>query len=141
MSYMAFALEMLSNLFKPPVTTDYPLKPREPLAGVRGRVVNDIDNCIFCGSCQRNCPADAIVVNRAKGTWIINPFSCVQCKACVDNCPKKCLTMDGHYTEPATEKADIIVQGTPPAPPVKKVVPPPAPKVVEVKPVEEASHA
>lgn len=136
MSYMAFALEMLSNLFKPPVTTDYPLKPREPLPGTRGKVVNNIDNCIFCGSCQRNCPADAIVVNRVKGTWIINPFSCVQCRACVDNCPKKCLTMDVHYTEPATVKADIIVQGTPPAPPVKKVVPP-AVKTVEAPKVAD----
>ncbi len=115
---------MLSNMFKPPVTTDYPIKPRIPLENDRGRVVIDISNCIFCGSCQRNCPADAITVTRAKGTWEINPFSCVQCKACVDNCPKKCLSMEPMYTEPATEKQSILVQGTPPAPPKKPIVPP-----------------
>lgn len=133
MSYLAFAVEMLSNMFKSPVTTDYPLKPREPLAADRGKVVIDISKCIFCGSCQRNCPADAITVTRVKGTWEINPFSCVQCRACVDNCPKKCLTMDPHYTEPATEKKNILVQGEPPAPPKKPVVPP--------KPVAPATAA
>ncbi len=106
---------MLSNMFKPPVTTDYPIKPRIPLENDRGRVVIDISNCIFCGSCQRNCPADAITVN---------PFSCIQCRGCVDNCPKKCLSMEPMYTEPATEKQSILVQGTPPAPPKKPIIPP-----------------
>lgn len=127
MSYLAFAKEMLSNMFKPPVTTEYPIKPRKPIEGVRGRVVIDIEKCIFCGSCQRNCPADAITVNRAKGTWEINPFSCVMCRGCVDNCPKKCLTMAPMYTEPATEKKNILVQGTPPPIPQRPAVKPPVP--------------
>lgn len=122
MSYLAFAMEMLGNMFKPPVTTEYPIKPRTPIEGDRGKVVIDITKCIFCGSCQRNCPADAITVNRAKGTWEINPFSCIQCRGCVDNCPKKCLTMDPMYTAPATEKANILVQGTPPPIPQRPVV-------------------
>ncbi len=128
---------MLSNMFKPPVTTDYPIKPKQFDPNDRGRVLNDIEKCIFCGNCQRNCPADAIIVNRAKGTWEINPFSCVQCKNCVDACPKKCLSMDPHYTEPATEKKSILMQGTPPAPPKKPVIPPkPA-----VKPAEAVAPA
>ena len=125
MSYLTFAMEMLGNMFKPPVTTDYPIKPRTPIEGDRGKVVIDITKCIFCGSCQRNCPADAITVNRAKGTWEINPFSCIQCRGCVDNCPKKCLTMDPMYTAPATEKAKILVQGTPPPIPQRPPVKPP----------------
>lgn len=124
MSYLGFALEMLGNMLKPPATTEYPIKPKEFVPDVRGKVVNDIEKCIFCGSCQRNCPADAIVVNRMQGTWVINPFSCVQCRSCVDNCPKKCLSMEPHYTDPATEKQSITMQGTPPAPPKKPVVPP-----------------
>lgn len=136
MSYLAFAMEMLGNMFKPPVTTDYPIKPRTPVEGDRGKVVIDISKCIFCGSCQRNCPADAITVNRAKGTWEINPFSCVQCRGCVDNCPKKCLTMDPMYTAPATEKANILVQGTPLPIPQRPVVakPPVAGAAAAAKP-------
>ena len=86
MSYLTFAKEMLKNLFSSPVTTQYPLQPKEFDEGARGKVLNDIDNCIFCGMCQRNCPADAIVVDRVKRTWTINPFLCVQCQLCVDNC-------------------------------------------------------
>ena len=108
MSYLAFAKEMLANMFKSPVTSRYPVEPRVPVPGDRGKVVNDIQKCIFCGSCQRNCPADAIVVNRAEKSWEINPFSCVQCRSCVDNCPKKCLSMDPNYTEPATAKQNIV---------------------------------
>lgn len=119
MSYLTFAKEMLKNLFSSPATTQYPLQPKEFAEGVRGKVLNDIDNCIFCGMCQRNCPADAIVVDRVKRTWTINPFSCVQCQLCVDNCPKKCLHMDGRYTEPALEKTAVVMEGKPLPPPVE----------------------
>ncbi|MCQ2361692.1 MAG: 4Fe-4S dicluster domain-containing protein [Acidaminococcaceae bacterium] len=119
MSYLTFAKEMLKNLFSSPATTQYPLQPKEFAKGVRGKVLNDIDNCIFCGMCQRNCPADAIVVDRTKRTWTINPFSCVQCQLCVDNCPKKCLHMEEHYTEPALEKADVVMEGKPLPPPAE----------------------
>ena len=139
MSYLAFAMEMLGNMFKPPVTTEYPIKPRTPIEGDRGKVVIDITKCIFCGSCQRNCPADAITVNRAKGIWEINPFSCIQCRGCVDNCPKKCLTMDPMYTAPATEKANILVQGTPPPIPQRPVVAkPPVAGAAAAKPAASA---
>lgn len=146
MSYLTFAKEMIGNMFKPPVTTDYPIKPRIPKDGVRGKVVIDISKCIFCGSCQRNCPADAITVNRAKGTWEINPFSCIMCRGCVDNCPKKCLTMDPMYTAPATEKQNILVQGTPPPIPQRPAVPPKPPVAkpaapAEAKPAEAAPVA
>lgn len=124
MSCLTFAREMLKNLFSPPVTTEYPLKPKQFVPGVRGKVVNNIDNCIFCGMCQRNCPADAITVDRVARTWTINPFSCVQCRGCVENCPKKCLSMEEHYTDPATAKSDVVMQGKPLPPP-----PPPKPPV------------
>jgi ech hydrogenase subunit F len=65
---------------------------------------------------MRNCPSDAITVDRNARTWKINRFACVQCKECVTNCPKKCLTMDTEYTAPATEKEEEVLQGPPPPP-------------------------
>ena len=64
MSFMSFASEMLGNLFKPPATSQYPFKPRKVYEADRGKVINNIDNCIFCGMCMRNCPSDAITVDR-----------------------------------------------------------------------------
>ena len=104
MSYLSFAREMLGNLFKPPATSQYPFQPRKVYEADRGKVVNDINNCIFCGMCMRNCPSDAITVDRNARTWKINRFACVQCKECVTNCPKKCLTMENLYTIPDVVK-------------------------------------
>ncbi|MBM6998667.1 4Fe-4S binding protein [bacterium] len=94
----------LSSLFSKPATTSYPLEPAEYVPGTRGTVVNDIDRCIFCGTCQRNCPSDSITVDRNAYTWQINHYSCVQCKCCVRGCPVQCLSMDVNYTPSATEK-------------------------------------
>ena len=77
MSFMSFASEMLGNLFKPPATSQYPFKPRKVYEADRGKVINNIDNCIFCGMCMRNCPSDAITVDRNARTWKINRFACV----------------------------------------------------------------
>lgn len=118
MSYLAFAREMLGNLFKPPATVEYPLKPKTFPEINRGKVVNSIDDCIFCGMCMRVCPSAAITVDRGARTWSINRFACVQCKGCVDHCPKKCLRMDVQYTEPAREKTSEVLQGKPLPPPV-----------------------
>lgn len=117
MSYLAFAREMLGNLFKAPATGGYPLQPKEFPDIDRGRVVNNIGACIFCGLCMRNCPSGAITVDRAARTWSIDRFACVQCRGCVEHCPKKCLRMEPRYMEPARKKATEILRGGPLPPP------------------------
>ncbi len=60
-----------------------------------GNVKNDIDVCVLCGLCARNCPQECITVDRKEAkTWTIDRDKCVQCGNCVSKCPKKCLTMD-----------------------------------------------
>ena len=49
MSFLIYMKQALSNLFKPPVTTSYPLKPKTFKPHDRGRVINDISRCILCG--------------------------------------------------------------------------------------------
>ncbi|HBK27890.1 MAG TPA: hypothetical protein DDY92_04990, partial [Dialister sp.] len=72
MSYLVYVKQALANLFKPPVTSKYPLEPKKFCAGDRGRVINDVSQCILCGMCERSCPAGALTVDRKTGTWKIN---------------------------------------------------------------------
>ncbi len=94
----------LGSLFKKPETILYPVETKTPPAGLKGHVVNGVENCILCGICEKRCPCSAIEVDKKGRTWSINRFRCVQCGSCVRECPKDCLTMDTAYTPPATQK-------------------------------------
>ena len=54
MGYMTFVKRIVANLFKPPVTSSYPLQPRTPLPIDRGHIVNQWEKCILCGACERD---------------------------------------------------------------------------------------
>lgn len=101
---MEFTGTILKNLVSKPVTTNYPFEPKVYPERTRGHVEINIEDCIMCGMCQRNCPPNAIKVNRAANSWKIERFDCVQCGYCVVNCPKKCLSIVPGYPEPGQEK-------------------------------------
>lgn len=92
------------SLFKKPETLLYPFEKKEPYAGLKGHVVNDVSGCILCGMCQKACPCKCIEVDKAARRWEIAPFVCVQCGSCVRACPTKCLSMDPEYTPVAASK-------------------------------------
>lgn len=70
---------VLRNLSSGPSTRPYPLEEREPFQAYRGRIHNDVENCIFCSTCARVCPTNAIQVNIKEGRWEYDPFICVYC--------------------------------------------------------------
>jgi ferredoxin len=42
------------------------------------------DECIACGVCKDNCPAEAIT----EGTpYVVDESKCIDCGACAANCP------------------------------------------------------
>ncbi len=102
--YGSFTGGVLKALFKNPATYGYPYNKKEFPERTRGHIVIDIDNCIFCGLCEKKCPSAAIKVDRNKGTWSIDRMGCVQCENCVVGCPKKVLSSDVNYTQPSTTK-------------------------------------
>ncbi|MBQ6259863.1 MAG: 4Fe-4S binding protein, partial [Firmicutes bacterium] len=57
------------------------------------------DGCIYCGLCARNCPENAITVDRASKSWSVDHDKCIQCGKCISKCPKKVLS----FAEPAPE--------------------------------------
>lgn len=43
------------------------------------------DDCIMCGTCKEECPAEAISEGDPK--YVINPDLCTDCGTCADVCP------------------------------------------------------
>ncbi len=129
MAFLKFTKTVLKNLVSEPETLNYPAEPREYPERSRGHIEINIEECIFCGMCMRNCPPRAISVDRAKGTWTINRFDCIQCNYCSVVCPKKCLRIvPGYQTPDSVKTPDVIERPGGPLPMPKPVAKKSAPK-------------
>jgi formate hydrogenlyase subunit 6/NADH:ubiquinone oxidoreductase subunit I len=104
MSILSMTKILFKNLFHGPYTTLYPVKPKENFERTRGHIGITIDDCIFCGMCERRCPTGAIKVDKSNTSWSIGRNQCIQCNYCSEVCPKKCLSMENQYSSPSYEK-------------------------------------
>ena len=52
--------EVLSQIFTKPATDKYPFVKASVAEAFRGKQVFDINLCVGCGLCSRDCPAQAI---------------------------------------------------------------------------------
>lgn len=111
MNILVFAKTALKNLVSAPATRMYPQTPREYPERTRGHVEVNMDVCVLCGLCSKKCPADAIHVDRAAGTWAIERFGCIQCNSCVESCPKMHYHVPDLFTA-GTEKNDRHIPKT-----------------------------
>jgi len=64
------------------------VKPRDD-----GKPVNDPSKCVYCTICARKCPAEALTVDRAAKTWVLDEEKCIGCGTCAEACPKKCILL------------------------------------------------
>ncbi len=88
---------IIRSLVGKPATLMYPQRKRTYTASTRGKVENEIEKCIFCRMCERNCPTGAIAVSKEKNEWEVDSLKCCQCRRCVEVCPVKCMKMDNVY--------------------------------------------
>lgn len=101
MSILRMSKSLFKNLFHGPYTVAYPVKQKEKYERTRGKIMVDIDDCIFCGMCSKRCPTGAIDIEKANSKWSIDRLKCIQCNYCGEVCPKKCLKMENQYTSPS----------------------------------------
>jgi len=84
-------VESFTNIFKKPLTKNYPAEAIKHFPKYRGLIVYDVNECIFCDKCEKVCPPKAIVFHQNEdGTkeYSYNEYLCIYCGECVRNCPK-----------------------------------------------------
>ncbi|HUU32331.1 MAG TPA: 4Fe-4S binding protein [Phycisphaerae bacterium] len=47
------------------------------------------DECVSCGTCQPECPVEAICEDDSK--YVIDSAKCTDCGACAEVCPVECI--------------------------------------------------
>ncbi len=47
------------------------------------------DDCISCGTCQGECPSEAI--SEGEAHFVIDPDKCVDCGTCAAACPTEAI--------------------------------------------------
>jgi|SRR5208283_545094 len=97
---------LIKSLVGKPATEMYPQKKKTYMDATRGKVENEIERCLFCRLCEKNCPTKALAVSKEKNEWEIDSLKCCLCRRCVEVCPVKCLSMDNVYFPSVRTRAE-----------------------------------
>jgi NAD(P)H-quinone oxidoreductase subunit I/formate hydrogenlyase subunit 6 len=104
--------EVLSQLFKKPATTKYPFVKAEVPEGFRGKQVYDINLCMSCGLCSRDCPAKAIEMVEVDGKRrpLFHLDLCIFCYQCAESCPRNAIKSSEFFELASINKSDLVIK-------------------------------
>jgi len=116
-----------SNLVRKPFTRQYPFEKPEVAERFRGLMKLDLDKCVGCGLCARDCPAGAIEMrfypHANRRVPVFHVYKCVFCYQCADSCPMKAITPTKVFELSSYSPKELII-----APRPEEVKPRPKPK-------------
>ena len=121
----AIAKEAFSTLFKKRATLKYPSVPANVAEGFRGKQILDLEKCIGCTLCARECPTNAIEMVEVEGKKrpLIHLDRCIFCYQCADTCPKNVFTSSKVFELAVTDKRSLVIKPLPAAAPVQTAPP------------------
>jgi NADH-quinone oxidoreductase subunit I len=110
----------LKNLFRRPITTQYPEQRLVPSKRLRGNeLIWNSAKCVVCTTCAKTCPQGAIHMltsvdpanpNKPVMAKIeVDTGYCISCGLCVESCPYNALHM-GYAYERAKYRRGQLVQ-------------------------------
>lgn len=94
---LPFIFKMLT---KKPATVLYPFVTVKMPEDFRGKLKFEADKCIGCKICMRDCPSDAIIIEKIGEKQFkaeVYLDRCIYCGQCVDSCPKRALKNTKDY--------------------------------------------
>lgn len=81
--------------------------PAQEEADGDGPLTCDKESCVYCGLCAKECPVDALKVERKpEKVWEVDEEACIKCGACIDKCPKDSLAFGGAAAAAEAPKAE-----------------------------------
>lgn len=108
------AKEAFGNLFKKSVTQKYPSVPAQVADTFRGKQILNIENCIGCTLCARECPTRAIEMFDVGGKKrpMIHLDRCIFCYQCADTCPRNVFEKSKMFELASTDKSTLLMKPT-----------------------------
>lgn len=115
------------NMFKPPVTLQYPEERPEIPPGYRGvptlvKDPNGREKCVSCQLCEFVCPPKAIRikpgeiavesetahVEKAPEAFDINMIRCIYCGLCQEVCPEEAIFLQDVYSVVSESREEMV---------------------------------
>jgi formate hydrogenlyase subunit 6/NADH:ubiquinone oxidoreductase subunit I len=106
-------LEVLEELFEKPATISYPASKVQMPPRFRGKLVFRAQKCVGCRLCVKDCPSEAITINKLGDKLfeaIIDLDRCVFCGQCADSCNQDALEISDEYELASLDKAKLKVR-------------------------------
>lgn len=106
--------EVFLRIFSKPATGKYPLIKAKVPENFRGKQIFNIDLCVSCGLCSRDCPSGAIEMVDVDGKRrpLFHLDLCVFCYQCADSCPRNAIQPSAIFEIASGKKTDLVLKPT-----------------------------